>query len=165
MKIPDFHATHYVYRCFDADGSALYVGCTLDVRRRMAQHRRNKPWADLVDHVEVTTHAGRRAGFAVERDEIKRLAPIHNTLGRADVKVNPDRRTRATKDACAAGHPRTPENTRIEASGTRVCRICDRDRRRAYVAAKSTSGGVKAPLTSPAQSTAHATVAAPPLGT
>lgn len=38
-------------------------------------------------------------------------------------------------------------------------------KRLAEAAAKSTSGGVKAPLTSPAQSTAHATVAAPPLET
>ena len=66
---------------------------------------------------------------------------------------------------CSHGHPYDSVNTRYESDGRRTCRICDRDRRRAYVAAKTTSGGVKAPYDLPAQSTAHATVAAPPLGT
>lgn len=32
-------APHYVYRCFDADGRLLYVGCTSNVARRMASHQ------------------------------------------------------------------------------------------------------------------------------
>jgi len=35
-------SAHYVYRCFDADGELLYIGCTQNVARRMSGHRNNR---------------------------------------------------------------------------------------------------------------------------
>jgi hypothetical protein len=41
----------------------------------------------------------------------------------------------ARKTECHRGHPFTPENTRINPDGARVCRICSRERDRSYRAA------------------------------
>lgn len=32
---------HFLYRCYDADGRLLYIGCTKNVTRRMSLHRRD----------------------------------------------------------------------------------------------------------------------------
>lgn len=33
-----------VYRLFDADGDLLYVGCSINPKRRIARHRATQPW-------------------------------------------------------------------------------------------------------------------------
>lgn len=47
--------THYVYRAFDADGRLLYIGCTVDLAKRMSQHRKSAEWWEFV--AELTTHS------------------------------------------------------------------------------------------------------------
>lgn len=38
----------------------------------------------------------------------------------------------AARTQCKHGHEYTPENTRVDRHGTRLCRTCDRERQRAY---------------------------------
>ncbi|WP_344287022.1 hypothetical protein [Streptomyces synnematoformans] len=38
------------------------------------------------------------------------------------------------RDTCAQGHPRTPDNVRINPKGHRECRVCDREQARAKYA-------------------------------
>lgn len=81
MRLDLGHHAHYVYRAFDAEGRALYVGCTSSLKKRLAEHRRRSAWHQLAVEIQVTEHWGRRAGFGVERSEIRRLDPIYNVVG------------------------------------------------------------------------------------
>lgn len=40
---------HFVYRCFASDGELIYVGCTQDVKARLAAHANEARWWDLAD--------------------------------------------------------------------------------------------------------------------
>lgn len=71
---------HYVYRHFDDEGQALYVGCSKDVHARFKQHMFDRTyWAKAVASTKVTVHSGRDAGWDVEKQEIHRLEPLHNS--------------------------------------------------------------------------------------
>lgn len=48
------NAPHYVYRAFDSYGLLLYIGCSLDVPRRMKDHRRESQWHHYAETVSIT---------------------------------------------------------------------------------------------------------------
>lgn len=73
---------HWVYRCLDATGRALYVGCTKNLRARLDTHRRTAAWAPAVARVHATVHPDRPTALSVETAEIQRLDPRWNTKGR-----------------------------------------------------------------------------------
>lgn len=68
----------FVYRCFDAAGELLYVGCAQNVAQRMAGHRYKSPWAAHVDRVESHEYPERWQAEAVEDFLIDLLRPAHN---------------------------------------------------------------------------------------
>lgn len=68
---------HFVYRCFDKRGDIVYVGCTHDVQKRMAQHRPNNIGQTTV-RLKVTVHPDHRTALDVERAEIRRFEPKYN---------------------------------------------------------------------------------------
>jgi predicted GIY-YIG superfamily endonuclease len=68
---------HYVYRYYDADGQALYIGCTFDVARRERQHR-YKEWFPLVARRVIDQFPNKFAGRSAEEVWIQREQPIHN---------------------------------------------------------------------------------------
>lgn len=80
------HADHYVYRCYDSDGTLLYIGCTTDVARRIAGHLGGKSkqvssrWlAASIDRYEVDgPFDGRDAGRDAEREAIRTEQPLFN---------------------------------------------------------------------------------------
>lgn len=70
---------HYVYRHFDKDGQALYIGCSTDVQQRFKSHMFERTWwAEKVARTKVTVHPTRAVGWKVEKEEIARLEPLHN---------------------------------------------------------------------------------------
>lgn len=73
---------HYVYRCYASDGSPLYVGCTVDLHRRLREHGRDSRWACRVTKVKATVHPDRASALAVEAHEIADLKPSANVQGR-----------------------------------------------------------------------------------
>lgn len=89
----DTQAEHFVYRCYDAEGQLLYVGCTQDVNARMSVHAsswQNPASAYLNLHmarheVEPEPYIGRIAGRAAERQAIETERPllnVHHNAGR-----------------------------------------------------------------------------------
>lgn len=53
---------HFVYRCFDADGVLLYIGCTVHPEQRRVEHRRSSPWfAQLASVKLVGPFVGEKA--------------------------------------------------------------------------------------------------------
>lgn len=43
-RLPHEHLPHRVYVLRDTTGVVLYIGCTSNVNRRIADHRHNQPW-------------------------------------------------------------------------------------------------------------------------
>lgn len=82
---PTRYANHYLYRCYDADGVLLYIGCTVEVDRRITAHRRGKgakasTWlaACMARYETEGPYRGRDAGREAERDAIQAEQPIFN---------------------------------------------------------------------------------------
>lgn len=71
-------APHFVYRLRDAEGSLLYIGCTVDPAARFATHTSDQPWADLIDHQDVEGPFDRAEALAREAAAITAEAPRFN---------------------------------------------------------------------------------------
>lgn len=75
---------HYVYRCYDRDSDLLYVGCTVNVRQRMALHRvpgqDNGDWPAVIDHVTSERYPNRDTGRHAEMEAIWTEEPPCNFL-------------------------------------------------------------------------------------
>lgn len=69
---------HTVYLLSDASGDLLYVGCTMDVHRRIRQHRRTKAWGDSIASVRTVELPNLFLALAVEARAIISLRPRHN---------------------------------------------------------------------------------------
>jgi predicted GIY-YIG superfamily endonuclease len=69
---------HLVYRCWDADGALLYIGCTNSLSQRKCHHRKRMPWWAQVTAITAERHPNRDTGLAAERAAIRAENPIHN---------------------------------------------------------------------------------------
>lgn len=67
---------HYIYRHFDADGRLLYVGLTVNPRKRPFA-RQGRPWV-ASSHIQVSAPMGKDEALAAERAAIRDEAPVHN---------------------------------------------------------------------------------------
>lgn len=88
---PGVHADHFLYRCYDADGRLLYIGCASNVARRISAHlndHRNKAsrWLQVsMARYEVEgPFAGRDAGRRAEAAAIQAEQPLFNFQERAN---------------------------------------------------------------------------------
>ena len=79
MKPSTWTAPHVVSKCYDADGTLLYVGFTANFERRWSQHRTTFP-ALVADTVRVTQeqHPDRRSAAEAESRCIDFDAPLLN---------------------------------------------------------------------------------------
>jgi len=79
---------HYLYRCFDADGFLIYIGCTADVRKRIYSHRssprRTSRWLmTCMDRHKVSgPYPGLDAARAAEASAIAEEDPVFNIQAR-----------------------------------------------------------------------------------
>jgi predicted GIY-YIG superfamily endonuclease len=67
-----------VYTHFDHSGSALYVGCTENPKRRTSQHKRGSPWWGEVKEVLTVWYATQEEALLAESRMIERLRPPFN---------------------------------------------------------------------------------------
>lgn len=84
---------HFVYRCFDADGQLLYIGCAHDVEERIYKHRTTFSSLTSVtlrlrmDRYEAVEFPDLASARRAERDAIEREQPLlnvhHNRRGAA----------------------------------------------------------------------------------
>lgn len=68
---------HYVYRFWDKQGRALYIGMTSSPSGRIASHA-NQHWWRSVDHFDAEKHPDRECALLAEADQIDRHQPLHN---------------------------------------------------------------------------------------
>jgi excinuclease UvrABC nuclease subunit len=71
----------FVYRCYDAHGALLYIGCTRSLTSRMYSHSLKAPWASDVVKVRAEVYPTRREGLRAEREAIEAEAPLYNIVG------------------------------------------------------------------------------------
>lgn len=76
-----------LYRFFDQDGALLYIGISADVRRRISQHRKDKPWWKESARIEMEHYPNAEEARAAEKIAIKTENPRHNV---ADVSSEDD---------------------------------------------------------------------------
>jgi excinuclease UvrABC nuclease subunit len=69
----------WVYLHLAADGSVLYVGCTIRPRHRQYEHRRRSPWwAEVADIQVIGPWRVHRAALDEEANLIEFFDPAHN---------------------------------------------------------------------------------------
>jgi hypothetical protein len=68
-----------VYRCYDADGRLIYIGCTIDPAGRFHQHEIDTWWwSELLAKVRISLYPTRLAALAAEKQAIKAEDPAFN---------------------------------------------------------------------------------------
>lgn len=82
-----------VYRCFDADGALLYVGCSEDPDRRFYAHRRTV-WFCRVVRIDIEDYENRYAALEAEALAIRDESPIYNKAVPVAPVAEFERRTR-----------------------------------------------------------------------
>lgn len=76
---------HVLYRMYDATDALLYVGITMNVEDRFADHRAMKAWwAEVVD-IKLEHFPTREAVEQAERDAIRTERPRFNVVHSVDV--------------------------------------------------------------------------------
>ena len=75
-----------LYRCFNADGTLLYVGITACGLRRFAAHQKDSPWWSKVARVDVKHFASRTEAAEAETRAIAEERPRYNIRGRRQVE-------------------------------------------------------------------------------
>jgi hypothetical protein len=93
-KVWQLDREYWVYRHVAADGSVLYVGCTIHKDARQATHARTSAWFPLVAEIVYEGPFEREPGFDRETEQIHKFDPPHNFVGtsryvfrRADVEA------------------------------------------------------------------------------
>lgn len=97
-------APHYIYRLYDINGGLLYIGSTVNVERRVREHRR-KPWWIRVTDVQIEGPVGDyRQARRREDAAITAECPVYAMNGRQVGIYATDRRYSAQRlaDAWAA---------------------------------------------------------------
>lgn len=69
---------HLVYRFYDRRGRLLYVGCTVDPKRRFRDHRCQRPWWSDVAEVTGWWYPDQFTARDVEARAIATELPIYN---------------------------------------------------------------------------------------
>lgn len=67
-----------VYRAYGPRWRLLYVGCSGNVRQRMAHHRHSSRWYAQMIHHRVRVYPTREKALAVEDRAIRLLRPAYN---------------------------------------------------------------------------------------
>lgn len=84
----DGPAMRDLYRFFDAEGTLLYVGISLNAAARASQHSKGKPWWPQVVRMDVE-HFGpitRRNMERAEKAVIRLERPLHNVVHNMDTR-------------------------------------------------------------------------------
>lgn len=72
------HESPAVYRLYDSQDQPLYIGCTLQLFRRLMSHASTSIFWPQVIRVDHTAYATERESLTAEFEEIRREQPPHN---------------------------------------------------------------------------------------
>jgi len=74
---------HVVYRCFDWEGSLLYIGASSDLYKRWRVHVNRTPWFREVEKIAIKIYPNRWVAFAEENKAIQAERPRYNVRNAA----------------------------------------------------------------------------------
>lgn len=74
----------FVYRAFAHDGTLLYVGQTVNVRRRLSAHKGSSTWWPYMVRNTIVEYPNRSAALIAEYDAILTESPRHNFVWDGD---------------------------------------------------------------------------------
>lgn len=69
---------HIVYALFNDEGRCLYVGRSVNLRRRLQQHARQAAWWPSVEYIQQIKITNPVDANSVERALIRSYQPVHN---------------------------------------------------------------------------------------
>lgn len=69
-----------LYRFFNRKGDLLYVGISANAAKRMAEHRKDKPWWHEVKRVDIERYPSRHEAADAERLAIRTEHPKYNIV-------------------------------------------------------------------------------------
>lgn len=69
-----------VYSIYNSSDDLLYIGATVNLRRRMQQHRASQPWSDQIHRVEIEECPSLRHAHEREKELIKQRKPLYNVV-------------------------------------------------------------------------------------
>lgn len=75
---PRTNKATWLYRYFDADGVALYIGITGDLERRLDDHARSSSWLDFAVETKLERYAKRKDAEEAEVKAIRAERPLFN---------------------------------------------------------------------------------------
>lgn len=94
---------HYVYRAFDDAGLLLYIGCSVDVKARMTQHRSGSAWHKFMARLVVSEpYDGFDRARAAERKAIDTEGAFFNA-SQADIQRTQANRNEALRRLTECG--------------------------------------------------------------
>lgn len=96
---------HALYRFYDATGTLLYIGITLDPGSRWRSHAQDKPWWHDVADIRLELHPDRDSVLEAERAAIIAEHPLHNVVH------NRRRRPPRPTPARRLNHPKLPRSS------------------------------------------------------
>lgn len=90
-------APHFVYRAFDSYGHLLYIGCSLNVDKRMGQHRSQSLWHKYAETIAISgPYDGRTLAREIETAAIESEASYFNAT-KADTRATQANRNTAAR--------------------------------------------------------------------
>lgn len=69
---------HDVYKAYDTDGQLLYVGVSVNVFKRLREHKQYAAWMPHSARVDVVQYLNRNAARAEEARCIREDGPLYN---------------------------------------------------------------------------------------
>lgn len=82
MNMPIWGEPADVYRAYAADGTALYIGMTGNLERRLFEHQRRAPWWSRVRKIRIEHFDKRYHAITAEEAAIAEENPAFNQRGR-----------------------------------------------------------------------------------
>lgn len=70
--------SYYVYRFFDKNDKLLWVGCSSDVKRRIEEHKRIRPWMHETVRVTTEPYETYEDGRSAEARAVEAEKPKYN---------------------------------------------------------------------------------------
>ena len=67
-----------LYRCFDKDGTLIYVGMSINIRRRLSQHINKSGWFFDVSEIKISRYIDEEQCRAAEKHAIRTESPKYN---------------------------------------------------------------------------------------
>lgn len=70
---------HYVYRLLTKSGRTIYIGCSMNLKVRLREHRQHVVYGDSIARVKCYGPYNYEAARALERQLIEAEEPLFNT--------------------------------------------------------------------------------------